>query len=176
MSAREDLIWRLTTKGETPLSEKWATRQVDNAIAEALASILEGEAVRLALFEEELERSRRLRMAWESARETRIKLRDRVAELETAAEKVALFCAQRAEYVTNLRQHGSSDEDYYRWSGHAEARRQLSQRLGLPVAWPLGDGESAPAPARQQEDPHDSPLHHDYLTPHDLPTQQGGGH
>lgn len=23
--------------------------------------------------------------------------------------------------------------------------------------------------ARQQEDPHDSPLHHDYTTPHDLP-------
>ncbi|MFG2873331.1 hypothetical protein [Streptomyces sp. NPDC048338] len=104
------------------------------------------------------------------------RLQARVAELEAAAEQVALFCAQRAEYVTTLRQHGSSDADYFRWSGHAEARRQLSQRLGLPVAWPLGDGESPPAPARQQEDPHDSLLHHDYAVPRDLPTQQGGGH
>ena len=64
-------------------------------------------------------------------------LRARVAELEVAAEKVAGFCAQRAEYVDNLRNCApSNDRDYYRWSGHAEARRQLSELLGLPVAWP----------------------------------------
>ncbi|MFB7605221.1 hypothetical protein [Streptomyces gardneri] len=67
-------------------------------------------------------------------------LRARVAELEAAAEKVAGFCAQRAEYVTNLRECSPTNKrDYYRWSGHAEARRQLSQLLGLPVGWPIED-------------------------------------
>ena len=30
-------------------------------------------------------------------------------------------------------------------------------------------GMAEPKPRRQQEDPHTSPLHRDYLTPHDLP-------
>lgn len=95
-------------------------------------------------------------------------LRARVAELEAAATKVAEFCAQRAEYVANLRNaNPNADHDYYRWSGHAAARRQLSQRLDLPVGWPTDDVPVAtPAPA---EDPHDSPLHHDYRVGHDLP-------
>lgn len=72
-------------------------------------------------------------------------LRARIAELETAAKKVAGFCAQRAEYVDNLRNCSpSNDRDYYRWSGHAEARRQLSQLLGLPVAWPAEDAVRCP--------------------------------
>lgn len=79
---------------------------------------------------------------------------------------VADFCAQRAEYVDNLRDHASA-EDYYRWTGHAEARRQLSNLLGIPVAWPASAEECRPA--RQQEDPHDGPLHHDYAVSHDLP-------
>lgn len=98
------------------------------------------------------------------------KLRARVAELEAAAEQVAEFCAQRAEYVTNLRAFVEGGEyDYYRWSGHAEARRQLSQRLGLPVGWPAEDLPVVPTPATPVEDPHDSPLHHDYRTGRDLP-------
>lgn len=36
MSARDDLIWRLTTPGQTPLSEHWAGRQVDAYRAEVL--------------------------------------------------------------------------------------------------------------------------------------------
>ncbi|MFE7580736.1 hypothetical protein ACFU5Y_04110 [Streptomyces gardneri] len=61
----------------------------------------------------------------------------RIAELEVAAKKVAGFCAQRAEYVDNLHNCApSNDRDYYRWTGHAEARRQLSQLVGLPVDWP----------------------------------------
>jgi hypothetical protein len=48
--------------------------------------------------------------------------------------KVREFCAERAEYVTTLKQCTQADADYYRWQGHAEARRQLSERLGLPVA------------------------------------------
>ncbi|MFF7851872.1 hypothetical protein ACFZDF_30435 [Streptomyces sp. NPDC007910] len=77
-----------------------------------------------------------------------LKERDlRIAELEAAAEKVAGFCAQRAEYVNNLRNcNPNADHDYYRWTGHAEARRQLSQLLGLPVAWPAEDA-TVPVPA-----------------------------
>lgn len=94
--------------------------------------------------------------------------RDRVAELEAAAAKVADFCAKRAEYVDNLRNcNPDNGHDYDRWQGHAAARRQLSQLLGLPVGWPVGD---APV-QRQQEDPHDSDLHHDYALPHDLPAR-----
>ncbi|WP_097922058.1 hypothetical protein [Streptomyces sp. wa1063] len=93
----------------------------------------------------------------------------RVAELETQAEKVTAFCAQRAEYVTSiLNCHPDNAHDYYRWQGHAESRRQLSQSLGLPVAWPAEDKQSTPpAPV---EDPHDSPLHQSYALGRDLPT------
>jgi hypothetical protein len=96
------------------------------------------------------------------------RLRDRVTELETAAAKAAGFCAQRAEYVTNLRSCApNNDRDYYRWSGHAEARRQLSRLLALPVGWPA---EDIPAePALPVEDPHDSPLRHAYKTGRDFP-------
>ncbi|MEU0978512.1 hypothetical protein ABZ488_04780 [Streptomyces griseus] len=95
-------------------------------------------------------------------------LRARVAELEAQSGKVETFCAQRAEYVTNLRQFAEGGEaDYFRWQGHAAARRQLSQSLGLPVGWPAEDKQSAPpAPV---EDPHDSPLHRTYVLGRDLP-------
>ena len=93
----------------------------------------------LSLYEEELDTAR-LRLALASAQRGRRELRARVAELEAQAEKVATFCAQRAEYVSNLREFVEGGEhDYYRWTGHAEARRQLSQSLGLPVAWPTED-------------------------------------
>ncbi|MFY0511839.1 hypothetical protein ACOMD4_15855 [Streptomyces anulatus] len=97
-------------------------------------------------------------------------LRARVAELEAQAEKVTAFCAQRAECVTSiLNCHPDNAHDYYRWQGHAESRRQLSQSLGLPVAWPAEDKQSTPpAPA---EDPHDSPLHQSYALGHDLPEE-----
>ncbi|MYR36295.1 hypothetical protein GTX14_04400 [Streptomyces sp. SID4944] len=92
----------------------------------------------------------------------------RVAELEAQAEKTAAFCAQRAEYVTSiLNCHPDNAHDYYRWQGHAEARRQLSQSLGLPVGWPAEDKQATtPTPA---EDPHDGPLHHSYALGRDLP-------
>ncbi|MFD6180117.1 hypothetical protein [Streptomyces goshikiensis] len=70
-----------------------------------------------------------------------------VVALREQLSKVTAFCAQRAEYVTNLRDCGpNADHDYYRWSGHAAARRQLSQLLGLPVGWPADD--EAPNPRR----------------------------
>ncbi|MFI0897712.1 hypothetical protein [Streptomyces sp. NPDC020983] len=66
----------------------------------------------------------------------------RVAELEAPAAKVAEFVAERAEYITAIRNcHPDNARDYYRWQGHAEARRRLARDLGLPVAWPAEDGE-----------------------------------
>lgn len=63
-----------------------------------------------------------------------------VGRLREQLARVAEFAAKRAEYVTNLRNCGpNNDHDYYRWSGHAAARRQLSQLLGLPVGWPAED-------------------------------------
>jgi hypothetical protein len=42
---------------------------------------------------------------------------------------VATFLDQREEYVRVLRQCVDADADYHRWQGHAEARRQLQDRL-----------------------------------------------
>jgi putative Ca2+/H+ antiporter (TMEM165/GDT1 family) len=69
-------------------------------------------------------------------------LRKRVAELETAAEKVAEFVAGRAEVITAIRNcHPDNTHDYQRWQGHAEARRVLAETLGLPIAWPAEAGD-----------------------------------
>ncbi|MET9707878.1 hypothetical protein [Streptomyces griseus] len=96
------------------------------------------------------------------------RLRARVAELEAQAETVTAFCAQRAEYITSiLNCHPDNKHDYYRWQGHAESRRQLSERLGLPVAWPAEDKQATPPVS--VEDPHDGPLHHEYALGRDLP-------
>ncbi|MFD7185545.1 hypothetical protein ACFV90_36985 [Streptomyces sp. NPDC059904] len=55
------------------------------------------------------------------------------AQLSTVAE----FVAKRAEVITAINNcHPNNAHDYNRWQGHAEARRQLAQQLGLPVAWP----------------------------------------
>ncbi len=53
---------------------------------------------------------------------------------------VAEFVAKRAEYITSIRNcHPDNGHDYDRWQGHAAARRQLAELLGLPVAWPPED-------------------------------------
>lgn len=50
---------------------------------------------------------------------------------------VAEFCAERARYITSINNcHRDNASDYYRWQGHAEARRQLSERMGIPTSWP----------------------------------------
>ncbi|MGW3992409.1 hypothetical protein ACWEF6_02870 [Amycolatopsis sp. NPDC004772] len=46
---------------------------------------------------------------------------------------VAEFVAERDEYVNALAQCTEPSPDYHRWQGHAEARRQLSERLGQPT-------------------------------------------
>lgn len=60
-----------------------------------------------------------------------------LANLATRDATVREFCADRAEYITAINNcHPDNVVDYWRWNGHAEARRQLSERLGLPTAWP----------------------------------------
>lgn len=55
---------------------------------------------------------------------------------------VESFVNQRPEYVTVLKNTRSGDDmsDYCRWQGHAEARRQLAQKLGWTV--PHNPGET----------------------------------
>lgn len=58
----------------------------------------------------------------------------------SVVDTVADFCGEREQYITSINNcHPDNDRDYWRWQGHAEARRQLSERLGLPVAWPAKD-------------------------------------
>ncbi|MEV5854726.1 hypothetical protein [Streptomyces anulatus] len=105
-------------------------------------------------------------------------LRARVAELEAQAKKVTAFAAQRAEYVTSiLNCHPDNAHDYYRWQGHAESRRQLSERLGLPVAWPAEtEPRTAPAPV-EDEDSHEAKVAEYLSTPYtdDFPSQREAG-
>lgn len=72
------------------------------------------------------------------------RLLDAEAEAERlrAMEKaVGEFVAARAKYITAIRNcHPDNGHDYDRWQGHAAARRQLAQTLGLPVAWPAEGG------------------------------------
>lgn len=101
----------------------------------------------------------------------------RIAELEKREAAVAEFAAKRAEYITAIRNcHPDNGHDYDRWQGHAAARRQLSELLGLPVAWPLEGGVPAPRLAHVQREPegeHYAQAHHDYRVSHDLPETGG---
>lgn len=64
-------------------------------------------------------------------------LTDLAEELARVKAVVADFCAEREQFITAINNcHPDNNSDYYRWQGGAEARRQLSERLGLPVAWP----------------------------------------
>ncbi|MFZ3592244.1 hypothetical protein [Streptomyces sp. BH104] len=65
-----------------------------------------------------------------------------VQRLKGELAKVAEFAAKRAEYITAI--NGChNDADYWRWQGQAEARRQLAEELGLPVAWPAKAEEAS---------------------------------
>lgn len=43
------------------------------------------------------------------------------------------FINQRPEYIEALKNSPEADADYWRWSGHAEARRQLTERLEMAI-------------------------------------------
>jgi hypothetical protein len=51
-----------------------------------------------------------------------------------ALAKVHAFVHARREFVGVLRQYSTEDRsDYHRWTGHAEARRELAESLGLEL-------------------------------------------
>ena len=56
-------------------------------------------------------------------------------------EQVAVvldFINDRPRFVSALKQCSSADHDYWRWSGHAEARRHLAEQLGITPPSTLG--------------------------------------
>ena len=88
-------------------------------------------SARVLLAEAEADRDR--------AREIAVALEQENARLTERMADVEKFVAARAEYITAINNcHPDNSADYWRWQGHAEGRRQLSQTLGLPVAWPAG--------------------------------------
>lgn len=137
---------------------------------------------RLALFEEEQETAalREERHSTNEALDDAIRAlrvaQERIAVLEAREEIVARFVANRAEYITNLRNcNPDNGHDYDRWQGHAAARRQLAQELGLPVAWPLEDSATVEKSAAKlarvlapSEGEHYAFVHHDHLKGRDL--------
>lgn len=64
-----------------------------------------------------------------------------IASAEQQMALVVAFINERPSYVSALRNSGAADADYHRWSGGAEARRQLATTLGLTV--PHEPGEKA---------------------------------
>ena len=111
-------------------------------------------------------------------------------EREKREAIVAKFVADRAGYIIAIRNcHPDNGHDYDRWQGHAAARRQLSELLGLPVAWPPEDDASVKKSAdkltallaggRQRmlrevpDGEHAATVHHDYRVGHDLPESDG---
>ncbi len=101
-------------------------------------------------------------------------------EREQRDAVIAEFVAARAGYITAIRNcHPDNGHDYDRWQGHAAARRQLAELLGLPVAWPSEDAASvaksadkltrtlAPTQSLRDEDPNH--LRHTYRLGRDLP-------
>lgn len=63
----------------------------------------------------------------------------RVQQLAARDAVVEKFCGERGRYITSINNcHPDNDHDYYRWQGHAEARRQLTERLAA-----RGEGEKS---------------------------------
>ncbi|MGW5519063.1 hypothetical protein [Nocardia africana] len=78
--------------------------------------------------------------AWFAAE--RDQARARIAELEAERGKVRDFINERTMYVDALKSDTAGGDDYHRWSGGAEARRQLAGRLGWTVPHEHGDKTS----------------------------------
>lgn len=115
--------------------------------------------------------------------------RDRIAELEAAAAKVAVrqyrdqhgdIWEERAdgECLQNVRLVNAEAPHENGWYEAAETViRDFGPMTPLPVSEPvarlrtlLHPSEDSPVPPpRQVENPHDSPLHHDYALGRDLP-------
>lgn len=74
-------------------------------------------------------------------------------ELKAMGTTVRAFIDERPEYITALKNvaPGGSDADYWRWSGGAEARRQLAERLSWTVPHIHGD-TTGPKPEKGPAD------------------------
>lgn len=82
---------------------------------------------------------------------------DRTRKVLKAADEAAsgmpgavlAFINERPEYITAMENcHVDKVDDYGRWSGHAEARRQLAERLGYEA--PNSPGETAVGKERRE--------------------------
>lgn len=166
MSARDEaaeLAAVVAREGALPMPVVPERSELDQARDDVMGACL-------ARWEEEQENAR-LRLALKSAQRGRRELRARIAELEKREAAVAEFVAKRAEYITAIRNcHPDNGHDYDRWQGHAAARRQLAELLGLPVAWPV---EAAAPVVRAPEGEHYAVVHHSYRLGHDLPETGG---
>jgi hypothetical protein len=61
-------------------------------------------------------------------------LRSELKAVKDELAKVHDFIDARREFVGVLRQYSTEDMgDYHRWTGHAEARRELAETLGLEL-------------------------------------------
>lgn len=67
-------------------------------------------------------------------------LLDELERLRGIVETVTEHINQRPAYINALKNcHEENDHDYYRWTGGAEARRQLARDLGWTVPHEWGD-------------------------------------
>lgn len=145
---------------------KWEAARLADAVAEKQAEVapkprsVEDELIgaNLSLWEEEQENAR-LRLALESAKRGRRELRARVAELEAARTGAhpGGHSHPEADDVTPQVQKLRALLAGQRAAAETDPGRRAAWRM---LAEPL-------------EDPHDSPLHHDYRVPRDLPATGG---
>lgn len=63
----------------------------------------------------------------------------RVDGIAAATLKIAAYINERPNYVQALKSSTDTDGDYFRWQGHAEARRQLATFLGWTVPHEPGE-------------------------------------
>jgi hypothetical protein len=66
------------------------------------------------------------------------------------SKTVQYFLDQRGEYVRVLKQCVNADADYYRWQGHAEARRQLGEKLESAGVDLAAASQARPLPTRDE--------------------------
>jgi hypothetical protein len=120
--------------------------------------------VSLSLYEEELT-SERLRWALASAKRGRARLRARVAELEAATDGCSCPPADHPHQVgcpLDSVPEALTQSFAPAAAPHEDVSRQVEKLRNLLA------GQRAAV-----EDPHDSPLHHNYRVPHDLPPTGG---
>lgn len=120
--------------------------------------------VRLSLWEEE-RAYERLRVALESARRGRRVLRARVAELE------AELYTEQAQHRTTLEQRNAHAQELLALRGGRAASYTATPEAHAQMREGLTRYFAGQGPVL--EDPHDSPLHHDYRVGRDMPETGG---